>query len=280
MLDARLILNGQEFPVPCRLLGAIARNLAESENYAPLAQALLALGIPSITHDLVLGYAASQSITALDAIWKKAALELRRTIADQDLFLRDLTDAQAWEIIDMNDPPILKSLAGHAEMLCRDRYDFHAWRLSPEMADSLLEFIATHPDDSVRRALAENPLAPAKFRPAFSDLARQGLEPSQRDLWRLRPDDLEALKAASVKLLKFLASNIEQIEDLGTQEKVIDFLSSYPDPAIRFELADNITSTKAPLRRLAEDPDADVARAAREQLEFLNAFGTTGHFNN
>lgn len=144
MFDAKLIVNGQEFPIHYKMLNEIAGNLPNSGHYAPLAQALLALGIPSITRELIGNVALS--VEDLDSIWEKGDIDMKRRLVDEEAFRKNLTDAQAEQIISCNDSEMLKYLARYAEDLYPMRDEKQAMRLSGKMADALLECMLNHAD--------------------------------------------------------------------------------------------------------------------------------------
>lgn len=265
MFDAKLIVNGQEFPIHYKMLNEIASNVPSSSHYAPLAQALLALGIPSITRELIGNDVLS--VEDLDTIWEMGNIDLQRRLADVKTFRKNLTDAQAEQIISINDSAILKELARYAEDLYPMKGEKQAMRLSGKMADALLECMLNHADEGVRRRLGENAQAPAKFRPPLAEIARKGSLMWGTDVSGLTIEDLEVLKNTSLENLKTVASSVEDIEDRKARAEVIDFLCSCEDPEIRLELAENSFAPKSALRRLADDPDLDVAQAALDNLQ-------------
>lgn len=264
MVDAKLIVNGNEFPIHYKMLSVIADNLPDSRHYAPLAHALLALDVPSITLGLIRNDALS--LDDLDAIWEKGDLDLRRRLVDENIFRSNLTDAQAEQIIAINDSEILKSLARYAERLYPDKGKKQAMRLSGKMADALLEFMANHSDGDVRRELAENYDVPAKFRPSFAEMVKMGIVIWHGLVDDMTQDDLDLLSISPLEILKTVANSVEDIKDSEVREKVIDFLCSHPDPAIRLELAENSAAPHSALRRLTEDSDLDVVQAAWDSL--------------
>lgn len=191
MLDAKLVINGQAFSAHYQILSVIARELPDGSVYAPLARALVTLGIPSIIQDFIEGhddlleiYASSLSAEVWDGIWENADLELRRLLAEQEIFRMNLTDSQAAQLIRINDPAILRSVASHAEDLYSyGHYAGQPIRISIKMADALLEFIARHPDESVRRSMAANTSAPARYRLCLGEKIKKELE--------IYPEDME-----------------------------------------------------------------------------------------
>lgn len=162
MINVKLTVNGKDFPIHYRLLSAVANDLPDEPQYAALTQELLALDIPSITEKLL----ARRVLTNedRDSIWRNGNLHLKRLLAGVEAFRRNLTDAQAEEIITLNNRKILQILASCAEDLYPDPEEKKPMRMSGKMADTLLNFIFHHRDSEVRRMLAENPNTPAKFK--------------------------------------------------------------------------------------------------------------------
>lgn len=203
----------------------------------------------------------------LDNLWQKNDLSLKRKLADTETFRKNLTDAQAEEIMAPNDPEILKSMAYNCEELYPEGDERQAMRLSGKMADTFLKFLGSHPNTNVKMAPARNPRTPLKFRPAFSELmALDGTRLKASDFVNLSPEALESLEDASLDVLKAVANCAEDIEDKEIRDKVINILCSHPDPAARLELAENHWAPFSVKRRLSEDPDEDVAAVARESF--------------
>lgn len=263
-MESKLIVNGQEFAVNYKLLSEIAENLPKEESYYPLAKALLDLDIISISESLI-----NSSILKkedLDKLWDKGDLSVRRALVRDIDFLNNFTDTQVQEIMELDDPDMLQMVASWAEVLYPDDDGMRAQRLSGQMADKLLEFLAHHPDKSVRKELYENRSAPAKFRPDFREIYKL----SSRlyfPIHNFSSEDLEILPQLSFEALKNLANNVEDIEDKETRQKVGEFLARHSDPGIRLELAENRRAPAKILLQLVDDPDADVANAAKQNLD-------------
>ena len=264
MFEAKLIINGREFPIHYKLLKVIADDLPSGEQYAGVAKALLDLDIPSITQALT----GNETLTTedRDGLWEKGNLDIRRSLVDEGAFRKNLSDAQAEQIIALNDSEILKSLANWAEELYPDEDEEQALRLSGKMADALLEFMASHDDESVRRALAENSQTPAKFRPKFGEMLKKGLDFGDSAIAAMTMEEVDLLQNASLENLKTVANSVENIEDKKVRARVMDFLCSHPDPAVRLSLAENFAAPQSAMERLTKDEDADIARAAEEQI--------------
>lgn len=266
MADVKLVINGQDFPLYYKMLQNIADNLPEEENYVPLAKALLSLDYPSITREIITkDLLASED---LDVVWEKGNIDLRRKLTDTTSFLKNLTDVQAQEIINLNDPEILGNVASEAELLYPDDEDeTQARRLSGKMADALMETISKHPDSEVRGKLWANSSAPAKFKPALAEIIKTMDFGWSLDLSTMTMEDMEALANATRRNLLSVANNVENIKDKKVRAKVVEFLCQYPDPEVRLELAENYSAPKSALRKLIHDHDQDVARTASERLE-------------
>lgn len=266
MADVKLVINGREFPLYYKMLASLAQEVPDNANYRPLIKALLDLDIPSITSELVRrGLLDGEE---MDAVWEKGNIDARRRLTDSVLFLKNLTDAQAREIIDLGDVEILKHIAKNAERLYPSRKDENQAKcLSGQMADALFEFISGHPDSDVRNELWDNRYAPAKFKAAFRERV------INRDFqWRIEPDnmgmdDLDVLKSCALNILSSIADSVEDIRDRKVRARVVEFLYDHPDPQIRLQLAENISAPESALRKLASDPDQDVARAAAKNLD-------------
>lgn len=265
MYDVKLTINGEEFPVHYKLLCQLARFLPDDAKYLPILRALVALEIPSITYEL-----ADKEVLTIeerDKLWEKGDRQIKRLLADESKFRKNLTDAQAEEIIELNDSEILSSIAGYCEQLYPSSDDEQAMRLSGKMADQLLEFLLKHPNDNVRDRLAGNSDTPAKFRIPVSEMIENGMDAFRSTGEMLTEADLEALPKANAEMLKSIANSVEHIKDREVRQKVIDFLCASPDPAVRMELAENSWAPKSALEKLVNDPDADVALAARRTLD-------------
>lgn len=266
MTDVKLVINGQEFPLYYKMLLSIAENLPNEDNYKPLVQALLALDIPSVTYELVIRELLNRE--EMDAVWAKGVIDSRRGLAESNSFLKNLTDAQAREMIDLDDSEILKNVARYAEVLYPDDDDKdQAARLSGQMADTLLEFISEHPNSVVRERLMDNTEAPEKFRPRFAEMIKKRDVGWINDLSTFRSEDIEALNDTSLANLKVVAGNVEDIKDKQVRAQVVELLCGHPDPIVRLELAENYSAPKSALRKLVHDPDRDVAATAAERLE-------------
>lgn len=263
MADNKIIINGQEFPIHYLLLKAIANNLPDQQNYAPLGKALVGLGIVSITKDVL--DSDLLDTPTMDGIWDLGNLELRRKLAGKSDFVKMLTDAQAREIMEAGDPGVLKSIALDAELLYPDESSEQACRLSGEMADALIRHIQNHPNNDVRLKLAENYRISGKFRPSFMESIKLGCSTSRVNYPRMTNDDIAHLPELPNGILRNMARCVENIKDGQVRRKVIDFLCAHPDPAVRMVLANNRWAPQYAMDLLENDADADVAYIARNR---------------
>ena len=256
--------EGKELQLGYHLLKAIAENLPNDARYTELAEALLALGIPSITTTLIGNSLLTEA--QHDALWDTGNLVIRRRLVDKKKFRANLSDTQAQDIITCNDPEMLQTVATWAEMLYPDEENAEqAVRLSGGMADAVLEHIKNHPDSSVRNALIDNPEAPAKFLPSLMVCIEQGT--SRFSLAGMTKDDIEAFSKLSLDTLEYVAGNVEEIHDKTVRREAAKVLIAHPDPSVRLALAENSKAPEFVLKALLNDPDLDVVATAREALE-------------
>lgn len=266
MCTVRLNVNGRDFPVNYMILLAVVSVLSDKPQYVELAQALLALNLPPITEKLVTRV--KLSADDIDAIWRNSDTYQKRSLAKVSAFWRNLTDVQAEEIMWLNDREILKSLAINAHELYTDPEEDRDKRLSGKMADALIDFIAHHQDREVQQALADNPKVPAKFKLSLAEMTKKDMDVRWYNVENLKDEDLEVLPAYSPEFLGVVVSSIEQIKDANVRQKAINILCNHRDPYVRLKLAENKRAPQAVMYRLANDPDADVAYAARKhQME-------------
>ena len=276
--------NGQEFPMSYSILKelvenlpdeneyssycmvkVLAENIEDDTKYAELANALLGLGIPSITRMVI------ENITLTgeqyDRLWENGNRDVRRSLVAETAFLANLSDAQARDIIDANDPNMLRLIAKWAEKLYPDDEDAEqAARLSGEMADAVLEHICKHPDCRVRHALMGNSSAPDKFLPPVRVYIEESVT-KFIPLAGMTREDMESLAHASLDTLEYLAENIEAIRDKRIRREVVKVLLAHPDPAIRLALVENTEAPEYAVKALLDDNDADIAATAKKELK-------------
>lgn len=264
MMYLRLHENGPEFPIGHDLLLGLARALRRRGSYPELVTALLELHIPSLTIELLDGFALETEHR--DRLWASGDLEVRRALVDDMDFIRNLTDEQAEDIIKADDVFMLCRLARWIELL---EGDLSEQRMSPARRDALWLHLRRHPDIRVLQALAANSALPDAIAIPLSERLRLGLDLNYSAFRSLRLDELPALLQASSSDLIALARKAENIPNQEVRHAVLEALLSFPDPAVRMELAESTTKDTAILTRLLADTDPGVRAAARENLEEL-----------
>ncbi|MBQ9452727.1 MAG: hypothetical protein IJU65_05480 [Desulfovibrio sp.] len=255
--------EGKKVQLGYRLLKVLAENLPEEKEYTELTEALLELGMPSISEELIGNSLLTKA--QYDTLWENGNLDVRRSLVDEEDFLANLSDAQAQDIINMNDPKMFESVARWAELLYPDEKNEQAIRLSGSMADSVLEHISTHPDSNVRAELVGNASAPAKFLPSLRHCIEQGMS-RHIPLVGMSSDDVDALAHAPLDTLEYVAGNVEEIRSRTVRREVAKVLIAHPDPSVRLALAENCKAPEFVLKALLNDPDVDVASTARKKL--------------
>lgn len=264
MMYLRLHENGPEFPIGHDLLLGLVRGLKRRGSYPELVTALVELHIPSLAQHLL-----SRSILEtehMDRLWESGDLGVRRALLDNMDFIRNLTDEQAEDIIKADDVFMLRRLAHWIELL---EGDLSEQRLSPARRDALWLHLRQHPDMRVLQALATNSALPDAIAIPVSERLRLGLTLDSSAFRGLRLDDLSALLQASSSDLIALARKAENIPNQEVRHAVLEALLSFPDPAVRMELAESTTEDAAILTRLLADTDPGVRAAAKENLEEL-----------
>lgn len=264
MMYLRLHENGPEFPIGHDLLLGLARALKRRTSYPDLVTALLELRIPSLTKEL-LG-ARALGTGHMDHLWESGDPNIRRALLSERVFIRDLTDKQAEDIIEDDDIVMLCHLVYWIELL---EGDLSEQRLSPAKRDALWLYLRQHPDMRIRDSLADNPDLPSAIAIPVSERLRLGLDLNYSAFRSLRLDELPALLQASSSDLIALARKAENIPNQEVRHAVLEALLSFPDPAVRMELAESTTKDTAILTRLLADTDPGVRAAARENLEEL-----------
>lgn len=262
MATIRLIEGGKEFPIPHSMLKKLASECSEGPHGRELGRALLGLGIPSITEELL----REDFLTAedRDAIWASGDLDLRRQLLRDPDFLTRLTDAQAAEIVEQDDVEMLKVLGGWVERLYPGRDG--GLRISGAAADRLIGHIRNHENASVRAELAENSFTPARFYPPLSEYLRNGYDMRSYPFAGLCAEDVALFQGQSRDVLEALAREVENIEDREARKAVIALLAVHPDPEVRLALAENEDAPRLAQELLAADPDPVIAGLAAERL--------------
>lgn len=265
MTDAKIILNGQEFPIHYRMLQVIAEDFPAQRQYMELAKAFIGLNIPSITAAIIENVEMDREV--MDAIWENGDIDIRRNLLQNDAFRQNLTDAQAREIIDANDEVMLEMIAATCEEFYPDE-DGNGMRLSGQMADKLMECIIKSPTASVRGALINNSRTPTRFLPSLREFVEiGGSYCSSGVIAAIKKEDVPFLATCSQGILKRIANSVEDIEDRGARRAVVEFIAAHPDPAVRLELAENSCAPNYAHHLLLADQDEDVVWTAQKALD-------------
>lgn len=298
MYDVRLVINGRMFPVYHRHLLAIAEKWPEGgESSRELVKALVALGVPSIAKNLLKAESAGSILSRedLDEFWAMGDADIRRCLVENWDFLERLSDEQAQDILDADDPAMMKSMAGKARALdfarkgnqntrLSDRNVRNPvqslmsllWRENPEarlsdrMADALLGHIANSRYPEIRQTLehAYSDMHP-RFRPSFRECLESGFDMEEVSA-AIQPEDVELLNTAPVETLDHIAYHLGRIRNDEARRAVGRLLAAHPDPCVRFELATWAHAPRPVLELLLKDADLDVSGAARRSLDRAN----------
>ena len=260
----RLHENGPEFAIGHDLLLGLARALGKRGGYPDLVTALLELHIPSLSTALLNG--SGLETEHMDRIWESGDLGVRRVLANDDKFIRKLTDRQAEDIIETDDVFMLRHLACRIESL-EDEDDLSEYRISPAKRNALLLHLRQHPDMRIRESLANNEDLSDAMTISVSERLRLGLDLNYSVCQELRMDELPAMLQLSSSELSDLAIVADMICDQEVRHAVMEALASFPDPAVRMKLAESTTENAAILAKLAADQDPGVSAAARKKLE-------------
>lgn len=264
MTDVKIVINGKEFPIYYHILFKIAEDFPDDAHYTDLAKALIDLDIPSITEELV--STLDLDTDTLDDLWQKGDVDLRTHLLKNEVFLKNLTDMQANDIISSNNEVMLKTIAEWCEYLYPDDDD-SACRLSGKMADALMANIINSSSPAVRRALMHNSSTPTKFLPSFRECIENGIQKFNNEIISsINIDDVPLLNDLSRKTLKQIANAVEDIESIKAKKAVINFLASHHDPSIRLELAENNAAPTYAFKLLLNDNDADIVQTAKKAL--------------
>lgn len=264
MSRVHLVIDGENFPVHYLPLLSTVANLPDGvEHYGKLAKALIGLGVPSIARSLLQSSVSWMDKEDVDEFWASGDLEIRRSLVANPDFVRQLTDAQAQDILDDDDPKMLESLAGMATLLYTALKGEIA--LSFRMAADLLERIETNPCSKVRRALARACYVPQSLRPTVRQCMEANLDVTEV-FSDIQPEEVDLLHRMPVETLKYIADRVDDIEDEKAQEGVIDLLCSHYNSSVRLALARNSLAPQSALERLARDADLNINQAARESL--------------
>ena len=263
MATIRLTDGGKEFTIPYSLLKSLAEHYPDGPQAAELGNALLELGIPSITEELV--DKKFLTVEQRDAIWENGDVDVRRRLFRVSEFLSYLTDDQAREIVELDDAKMLANVAELSEDLYPG--DGGGMRLSGAAADMLINHIRTHENMGVRAALAENSMTPPQFYPPFLEYIRNGY----RLVWdlfeKVSVEDIRALNGQSREILVALAKSIEDVSSAEARKAAITMLAAHPDPEVRLALAENEFAPRLAFELLTQDTEPEIASIARGKLE-------------
>lgn len=162
-----LEINGKEFALDLALLMNIVDYCEFNEQNEPLAYALLELNHPLISASLICTEMFSKE--KLDELWQSGCLQIcRELIRHNGDFFFNLTDRQAMDIMALNDADMLQSLATSIHYFYQYWGKIEKRRLSKNMRDNLMTFIARHKDKDVKRLLRYNSEGiPEKFRKIY-----------------------------------------------------------------------------------------------------------------
>lgn len=264
MAENKIVIDRQEFPLNYKLLRIIARMLPQEAHYAPLARAILTLNVPSITSELISNRILEPN--DLDAIWSAGDMELRRALMDESAFREHLTDAQASELMAINDVEMLKPLAANSEDFSGSDEE-KAPRLSDAKVKELMEFLANHPNREIKKLYHENEGLEARWAKPAREMLEQGYELSGEHIAELTEAELDLLAKSPRSTLLQIAEWLAEIKDAKARDKIGKFLLAHPDPEIRLSLAENWDAPKNILKTLAKDEDEDISAAAKDNLE-------------
>lgn len=276
MAGISLNIQGKEIPLPFSLLLKIAESCPDDAAGEELGNALFELGIPSISEGLV--GKDFLSLEQQDALWESGDVDLRRALLGTEKFVSRLSDAQAREIIALDDVQMLENLGGWIEALDFEEDDDdeddddegEAARLSAELAHMLVKHIRNHENVRVRAALAENWGAPANFMPPFSEYVRyvrEGYDINPKSLKTITVEDVQAISQGSRDLLTELATYVEDIGDARARKAAVAMLSGHPDPEVRLALVRNLEAPRQAFKLLAKDDEPEISALARERLQ-------------
>lgn len=262
MATIRFTEDGKEFPITNSMLKSIARACPKGPLGKVLGSALIALGIPSVTEELLDGD--FLTIEDRDAIWAAGDIDVRRRLIQDRDFLAQLTDIQAREIVEMDDVEMLQAVGRWNEYLYPARDG--GFRISGAAADSLMEHIRNHENSSVRAALANNSITPLRFVPPLEECIRNNYEMRGYPIAALSEEEISLFKGKSREMLAVLAYRVEEIKDTAARNAAVTLLATHPDPEVRLALAENYEAPRLAFEMLASDTDPEIAALATEKL--------------
>lgn len=263
MATIRLIKDGREFPLPHSMLKNMASACPDGPLGRELGRALLELGIPSVTEELL--HKDFLAVEDRDAIWAVGDIDLRRRLLGFRDFLSQLTDAQAREIMEQDDAGMLQAVGEWCEYLYPGRDG--GIRISGAAADRLMEHIRSHENAEVRGALAKNYYTPPRFNLPLAEYISNGYDMRGYPFAGLSVEEVALFKGRSRDMLETLAYHVHDIEDRETRKAAVTLLATHPDPEVRLALAENDDAPRLAFELLAADADPEIAALAAEKLE-------------
>lgn len=259
MATIRLTEGGKEYPISHSMLKNLAAECSDGPHDRELGRALLGLGMPSVTEELI--RKDFLTVEDRDAIWASGDLDLRRRLLRDPDFLTRLTDAQAGDIVEQDDVEMLKAVGEWTERLYPGGDG--GLRISGAAADRLMERIRNHENASVRAALAENPYASPRFYPPLAEYLRNGYDMRCYPFAGLSMEDVDLFRGQSRDVLEALAREVENIEDKEARKAAVALLAAHPDPEVRLALAENRGAPRLAQELLAADADPVIAALAK-----------------
>lgn len=163
-----LEIEGKEYPLDLALLMILADYYDWKERDAPLAKAFLALNHPLLSAGMF--WTNLYDIEEQDRAWQSGSLDVCRDLLyHSGDFVFSLTDEQAMDIMALNDADMLQTLAQGIHYLFEKDYGIGRRRISKNMLDKLMTFLACHKDKDVIRLLHYNSDGiPEKYRKMYS----------------------------------------------------------------------------------------------------------------
>lgn len=249
MADVKILIDGREYPLSSEMVQAMANTFPEGEEYAGLARALIGLKQYALTSMLI--WSASLDQKTMDELWEEHEwVEIRRGLLENPAFLKQLSNDQVRDILEMDNGELLDAVAENWDWddLYRDALhgiDEDDARLSSAMADELALRLLKAPRR--REAILSRPMRRRMRGPRRRQYVpglREVLE-NKAGLLRCNPKVFLLLDVEEAELLtsgrpeaglQRLARFAEFIEDSEAQKLVFALLASHSDPAVRSEL--------------------------------------------
>ena len=263
--------DGREFELSYKMLRNLAKNFPDDEKYSELAENIVSLNIPSLTEE-VLSHAVLSNKVA-DEIWKNGDAGVRANLLKRSYFVQALSSQQTNDIIQQNDNYMNECLAANCDKLFDGPDREKKSRMTAAEREKLLCFISSLTNWPVRFALAHNSRIPPEYRPTLTEQIKFKVPQDQLCFKNMTMADFPVLKNTEIRIMQRLAENLESVRDKAVRNELINFFLSSSDPGLRLCLAEagRIRREHAPfllraLEILANDPEIDVAEAARKNL--------------